>query len=610
MGGTERGRSCPRFRAWTLVLALVALQASVAQARLGTSGTFSPAGSGAGLQQNATSIGDWVDRAVTALAASDFASAQAIASAALEVDGTNSDLLYLLARASFAVDGEVRTALAGTKAALLSDHFSHIARADAVVFAAELEIRLRHWEACLSLLQGADNAPDARVELRRIEAYVGRGDRASALRSFEMARSLWPADARFATLFFKSWKGNPDDSSRRLADFYIRRATQGDFEDPALTALAIPFMPDQNDRKTTLLALRAAKGAVASIEALRYGLIDSKAAVAELLPPGATRIDRSDLAALVGLCGPAGIRALEARLTDFNGRLFEDADGDGIPDAVTTYKNGQPVEWARDADQDGVDELVVHFTYGLPSSAEWHPSGASFAFVWGRWPHLLSARQMSSPIPAGIISADMGDQSRASGAASADQVQSPAAADQGQSPAAADQGQSPADGSGRLLREWSLGGGSLSWSPVALSPYPDAASAFILVDRRASEAPGETALTAASATMVLHRAGGDFTFWLRDGVILRAIQSVDGRTKAKISYDGGKPLLEKLDQDGDGRFESRLHLDPKSDPLDPLVLSYESDVDGDGVYEFSEQLVPPYRRAWDLGTPPAARGGQ
>jgi hypothetical protein len=145
---------------------------------------------------------------------------------------------------------------------------------------------------------------------------------------------------------------------------------------------------------------------------------------------------------------------------------------------------------------------------------------------------------------------------------------------------------------------------------VTLRAFPGADAAFFLIDRGMVAPPSERALVVSASSMVLHRSDGDLEITLRSGIALRGLLSVAGRQKAIFSYDKGRPLLELLDQDGDGRFESRLQLDPTSDPSDPLVLSYESDIDGDGIYEYKEELVPPYHRTWDLGTIPARTGGQ
>lgn len=571
MGAAIRGPARPWSWAWMLILAFLAAVQAWPQGQAGAS-MASP-------REGAT-LANWVDRAAAALSNSDFVLAKAVAEAALEADGGNSDLHLIMARAIYATDGDVRRALDEADAALASDRFVRYGRDEAIAFDAELLIRLRRWNDALSLLETADNLPNSDIEFFKIRALLALGDTKAALGGFETARAFWPEDLRFARLFLRFWKEKPTEASRKIADAIVRRATDGSFADPTLTAMAIPFIPDQRDRKTVLMALRAAKGGVASLEALRYGLIDAKTAIDEILPQTSPLVKRSDLEGLAALVGPTGMKELSGRLAAFTGSLAEDRDGDGVTDSVTVYKDGQPVEWELDADQDGVKELVVEFRFGFPATALWKPIGASFDFAWNRWPRLASAgRHVGALIDGGPITLSPGSPNST-------------------------------QNSGAVDREWKLADGALSWAPVILRGFPEATGTFFLIDRGAVTPPSERALVVSASSMILHRSDGDLQITLRSGLALRGVLSVTGREKAIFSYDKGRPLLELLDQDGDGRFESRLHLDPTSDPSDPLVLSYESDVDGDGIYEYKEELVPPYRRTWDLGTIPARTDGQ
>ncbi|HUX40996.1 MAG TPA: hypothetical protein VMV83_07520 [Rectinemataceae bacterium] len=578
MGAAIRGPARPRFRVWMLILALlpVAQAWPQGQTKAGATSMVLPVS-----PQDGATLGDWIDRAASALSSSDFVLAKAVAEGALEVDGGNSDLHYIVARASYATNGDVEMALNEVEASLASNSFVRYGRDDAIAFESELLIKLRRWNDALSLLETADNLPNADIELYKIRAFLGLGDTKAALGGFESARAFWPQDLRFARLFLQFWKEGPTDASRKIADAIVRSVTDGSFDDPTLTAMAIPFIPDQRDRKSVLMALRAAKGGVASLEALRYGLIDVKTAIDEILPPTNSLVRRSDIEGLASLVGPTGMKELSDRLAAFSGRVAEDRDSDGATDSITVYKDGQAVEWDLDADQDGVNELVVNFRFGLPLTAFWKPDGAAFDFTWNRWPMLASAKRHVIATADGELSIPS-----APGSAATTPI------------------------FGTVDREWSLADGALSWAPLTFRNFPSADSAFVLVDRGAVAPPSERALVASATSMILHRSDGDLEITLRSGLALRGVLSAAGRPKAIFSYEKGRPLLEILDQDGDGRFESRLRLDPSSDPSDPLVLSYESDVDGDGIYEYKEELVPPYRRTWDLGTIPERTGGQ
>ena len=553
-------KGCARIGHWVLVLVLAALAPL---------GAWSQA-----------SVRDWTERAANALAAGDYQASLDIARGALEVDGDNSDLHYIVGLSSYALSAELRPALAEVEAALESDRFARFHRDEALVFESKLLIRLRRWNDALSALDAVRDAVDPAATLERTKALLALGQVPEALGLFEKARAAWPDNADFARLFLLNHDRIPPSTrARRLADAFVARATDGSFDRPDLTALAIAFMPSQLDRKRTLEALRAAKGPVASIEALQYGLIGGVAAVDEYFSANKDRLERKGLAKLASLLDAEGRQSLNSHLASFTGSVEEDADGDGVVEASSKYKDGQIVGWSLDADQDGLSELKVDFAYGLPASAEWKPEFGDFTFTWGSWPSLLGARENPPATDEGPLLSTAPD---GAGLASG---------------AEASNGDKPE----RPLREWKLADGALSWPALSLKAFPSPTSTFYLVDRGSSPPPSGRSLALAATKIILHRKDGDLSIDMEGGIALQGELSSSGKILARISYEKGRPVSESLDQDGDGRFESRLRLDPASDPSDPLVLSYESDVDGDGIYEFKEELVPPYRKTWDLG---------
>lgn len=499
----------------------------------------------------------WLDGAAAALDSGDSEGALAAAKSVLATDGTNSDFLFLEARAALASDGLVRPALGDVKSALLADRFARFSRNDALIFEAQLLTRLRRWDEALSALQAVSDRVSAPAALERIRALIGLGNWNQALVEFEGARSAWPSDRRFATLFFSSWKPAPTERSRRLAAAYLVLAGDPSFPDVELARLSLPFLPSQGDRKHLLESLRAAKGAVASIEACQFGLIGFRKAVDEIFA-GKAPLQRSDLESLASLADPDGLSYLETRLAAFSGTVVSDSDKDGIFDSTAVYKDGQLAEWKTDSDQDGFFETDIAFAYGIPSGGSWSANAALFSYSWAAWPWLASASRDS--LDASVESV----------------LPSPA------------------------HRSWKLADSALSWRPLSMLPFPSAASTFFLVDPTDAPAPLERSLTASAILMDIHRPDGDLEVDMRKGLPIQARLMDKDRLVARFEYDRGHPLMEYLDQDGDGRFETRITLDPQSDPADPVALSFESDIDGDGVYEYREELLPPFRKTWDL----------
>jgi len=86
---------------------------------------------------------------------------------------------------------------------------------------------------------------------------------------------------------------------------------------------------------------------------------------------------------------------------------------------------------------------------------------------------------------------------------------------------------------------------------------------------------------------------------LDKGTPLSSTTYRDGRLYSTTSYQAGRPVLEKADVDGDGRFETERGFYVKPDGSSDIAW-VRIDSAGDGVFDYYEQTVFPFRKEWDF----------
>ncbi|MDR1318884.1 MAG: hypothetical protein LBJ90_04595, partial [Treponema sp.] len=270
-----------------------------------------------------------------------------------------------------------------------------------------------------------------------------------------------------------------------------------------------------------------------------------------------------------------------------------DDDGDGFPETRCVYREGIVRDFYYDPDQDGLAELRVSFNAGgLP----------------------LLAEQVVPPDPRG------GENYSAPGgepASSADPGPGLPVRNEDRTRALVFWESYPA-----VLRAELAGvtyiprPGDFQFAPIrfielAASPrysgllYPRAESLYPRISRR----------SLVSFSVVIRRPSAEFegaVEWidLDRGVPLRATEILDGRPVSVTEFAGGRPLLQRVDLDLDSRMETLRYFRAASGvstggeepPLNWVVGFTESDWNGDGVFETSEE----YREdasvvySWDM----------
>jgi len=468
---------------------------------------------------------------------------------------SSSDLSYLLALVQSKLDRPLRSALSSVRQSLETGRWLRYSAPAARLLEAELLIGLREFEAAFQALAPLEE--DATVAYLRLLSAEGLGDGRAFNSGAADFLAAWPFDARVPRLILERLADRPPgDAERMLVDAVLRRLDSLTEADPSLAYLAAPFVRDTASGRRLVEAYRA--GSVvdaASIPvALNLGIMDDASAVEELF--AAADKGPVDSALFVSvwklLRNQAGKDAFTLRASLFSGTIFQDRDGDGRPETRVVYDGGLPSRCSYDADQDGLSELSIDFSDGMPVSGEipllpaisgepGTEADRRLKIVWSRYPHIRTATLGSTRfIPAPV---------------------------------------------------------AFPFAPVRLSSLVAGLPTFRFpeFDRMV---PRLTERSLVSFSSSIERRGtlrddSIETIELVAGTPRRATERAGAELVASTVYERGRPVSRDLDLDGDGRLETRQRFSVRqteSSPLDqlPLPIFSESDWDGDGVYEYSE----------------------
>lgn len=538
------------------------------------SGTGAPFGASAGEGETGSPAGSLVLAARDSAAMGDWQRANRILSGAVELDDGNSDALYLSALSVLKCRDDAGAALALCEAAIASGSFSLYSAQVAIGLEGELLARLRRFNDCLDLLRGFSGSPWAALDPEcyrlRALAFLGLGRDPEAVRELRAAAERFPADARFPRLFFERFASfAPSAETRSLGDLFVRRLADLSSADPELLVLAAPCILDRKQREDSIRAFRAMGGrsAAATLEALRYGIIGDEAALAELFGSG-ERLRLADLESLSDLLGTAaGRRRLDSLLGDYGGSITVDADRDGYAEGMASYERGRLAAWRSDADQDGRAELAMSFSDGMPAGLAMDLADSRMEVVYASYPYAASVG--FAPISREISLA---------------RTVLPIAG-----------------GEASVSERYFFAPESSILRPLEFRGIPSRTDPALFVPQPiASALPTRRAVSASALRLEIAGPANRDVIDLDGGIPLRRSRYAEGRLYAVLEYSKGRPDIEKLDMDGNGVFETERGYLAGADASDASIAWARIDGDGDGIYEYREEMVFPFRKEWDL----------
>jgi hypothetical protein len=483
----------------------------------------------------------------------DWKSAESCLDEAAIDDSGDADILYLGALAIVKRSGKVDDALAKLDAALETRRFAYYGIWDARLLKAELLVRERRTHEALEVL--GNPAPialaDPAYALIHARALALSGDGRAFQTAIADALRRFPDNSGVARLFLlRSGRLPESDAARSNLRIVLGRLSLYAANDPELPVLAAPYMTSLSDRKDAVIAYRATGGssATATLRALEYGLIDEKKAAAELLS-GGYAFTLGDLESLYSLAGsPAGRDAVHAALSEWSGSIAIDEDSDGVSEGLLSLDRGQATSYERDSRQCGVVDESVSFSESAPASLRLLRPSQEIFVSYLRYPAVASIAFSS-------------------------------------------------DGDTRL---YSFSPEAMAYAPLEMRLFSGSGKDSILLPYRESAAAPSERDCLMRALSVESDSGDEREVTVVDkGRPLSSVRYKGSRVYSTTSYERGAPSLERIDADGDGRFETEKGFSSSQEGGSrPEWL--RTDEDGDGIFEYYEELQAPFMKEWDF----------
>ena len=532
-------------------------------------GGFPASGDSAVAERYAQWIKDAMDRG-------QWSEALSALNRAADFSDVSSDISYLLALVRSHENKDRGSVLEALNKALYVDRWNLYDSEAARLLKADTLISIRAYQQALAELSLVRKSPrEAVLTLKALMSRPGEFRRYMTDTLDRYPRESGPVRVFFNYLSNEDAAGrNPEREDLQLLELVLRRLPALLLGDAELAWMAAPFMRDSADARRVVSAYRAVNKPVpASLPiALKLGVIDEETALEELFTAG----EASQAPALVGASADAAVsaggesvlditllsdfwgllRRDEARaifkrnLSAYTGVIIEDADRDGIPETSAEYTGGLLNQYNYDADQDGIADLTVYFTAGDPRRAlTLIPPDTSRDFFG-----VSGQTAVSSP--------------RSTGSRAQADVQWE---------------QYPA------VQEVDLDGVRYIPRPVNFyySPlkFTELWGSGVLFPQRDLLSPPLTRRVLVSQSLRVERPslefkGGTEVVELNQGIPVSAREYVGDRIVSETEFLRGRPLLQRVDLNLDGRMETVRHFRRSYRPAELEDLwNYDRDID-------------------------------
>ncbi|MCL2808505.1 MAG: hypothetical protein FWD24_00410 [Treponema sp.] len=535
----------------------------------------------------------WDDASAALLRASDF-------------ENVSSDISYLRAIVGNYYGMDRNIVVQNLSKAIDTNRWVTYNENQALLFITEQYIALRNYTYALNYISRLEEKTEAAgsVQIRtetaifRLLALRGMAthsepnyDQAFYLAQFRshvlLNMDRFPRDPRPLRIFFEYARNRKPEQSElpagdiNLLELILRRLPFLLETDPELAWLAAPFIRDNDTARRLIMSYRS--GGIPHIQnrdfmphpasiaiALNLGLIDDIQAARELFsgnrgfnyplaphikPNGNPVLNKDNIIDVYKLLrGEEGRDYFTRRLHSFTGIIYTDDDNDGYIDSCTYYVSGIIQKYELDRTQDNVFDFEIFIDNGVPVIAKNRILGHDiYAHVfWERYP---SVKQivLGNPLLVESESFMFG----------------------------------PADFQYTPVTFIELGGSDR----VSGLLFPVVAYQYIYLTRR-SIMSFCSSLTRPS----LEIDGALETIYMNRGIILQAVEVLNGQQVSVTEFDRGLPVIQYIDLDLDGRMETirRFRFPPSGytseDLLDyrRLISSSESDWSGDGRFKTME----------------------
>jgi len=512
--------------------------------------------------------------------------ALAAANRAMDFSTVSSDIPYLLAviRIHYKKTIKQSAVVESLDKAIDANRWVKYSEYNAQLLKAQMLISMREYNnamTCLDKIDPAGSRADA-VMLRLLAlrgmasgkepgydyAYSSALFRSQTL----LAMDRFPRDPRPLRLFFeyahnrKPQVSELPESDVNLLELALKRLPFLQEADPELAWMAAPFIRNVDDARRSAAAYRSGslsddvnfKPNPDSIPvALNLGLIDDKTAIEEVFPSvaeGELSVKKQIITDTYKLLrSEEGRDIFTRKLITFSGLIIVDDDNDGYIENFVHYKEG-----FIDYSGNEIFDLVVNF--GLDNNPEKAltfiskydtPSKNNFIILqWERYPSVKLAELEKEKFNFG-----------------------------------------PAVFSYAPIKFIKLGGSDKLTGLL----YPEPDYQYIVITYKAL-----LSYCSSYSRPSLEIDGAAETIYMDKGVILRAVETLNGQQVSVTEFEKGLPVVQRIDLDLDGRMETirRFRRPPPGYAPESilnyrsLIASSESDWTGDGVFNTKEVYLP------------------
>ena len=325
----------------------------------------------------------YLNLAINAVSSGDYESADALAVTGLSYDETVADFWYIRARAAAEKNEASKNIIEYLEKAVGYTDWLKYSSTNAVVMLADLYYKTGNFNQCLDILN--DVSKNAMPEIYYLQAAslyaVGRVKEARNIISF--STSLYPENAEFVSLFFKS---EYEISSKAGSKLPFRDPPTGEisrsllkrvydlFEKNSDILLYAAFFADQEEA-SNLIKLYTAGADLYGYDifypfaSLKCGFLSESQAfdVYTKLAGNNFKYDMFETMALEMNSDEARDHLFQI-LSSFSSTIKFSSCNNGVYDITCSYKYGRPEKIIYDRSDDGVVDWYIECDYGVPVS--------------------------------------------------------------------------------------------------------------------------------------------------------------------------------------------------------------------------------------------------
>ncbi|MBQ4378909.1 MAG: hypothetical protein II821_06905 [Treponema sp.] len=454
-----------------------------------------------------------------------WAEADSNAKMGLAYDEKIADLWYLRALSQMNLGEKKSKILPLIVTALTDSEWVDYNRDGARILYADILSSTRLFTQSLAVLDSSPFVYSADAEYLRSRNYYclgGEENLKKARSRLDAARRVYPADSRFAELFYSyeyqifRKTGKIQDETQVLANAFSLMVPLYKKSSDDLEIYAAVFSSDSGKKNRMLKAFNS-KGKTAplyALEALKTGLLSEDSALDYFYKFSDQTISLSvleDFASLIK--NDEAKKEFSEYLNSWNGTLTIDTDGDLITNITAVYKRGRPESVSYDENQDDENDWTASCDFGVPVRLTMAENALELEY--SAWPYISSAVYKMQ--------------------------------------------EKHADLTLSLIAE------TLSWSPFSVEVNPSLKNSLnsdffvpVLSDINKNPVSGDNLLKAALSYEIpsKEREGAVIKVSLLNGTAQIASYSVGEKIYAMAAFEKGIPVSRKLDIDGDGLFET------------------------------------------------------